>query len=93
VTDPVIDQRNAPCSSADAGATRERRLMTPLQAEMLEDGVVPDQDALGSSMARHDVAVGAGYGDLGPSRLPGPDQTPAPDADETFVRVPKVIER
>ncbi|HEX7020468.1 MAG TPA: hypothetical protein VF159_10675 [Gemmatimonadaceae bacterium] len=55
------------------------RVMTPLQAEMIEDGRLPDPDALGSSLTRHDLAIGAGYGDAGPMALPGPDYTPSPD--------------
>lgn len=66
---------------AKAGAAEtpdERRIMTPLQAEFLEDGWVPDPDALGSALTRHDLAIGAGYGDAGPATLPGPEGAEAP---------------
>ena len=46
--------------------------MTPLQAEMLEDGVVPQSDTLGREMQRPDIAIQAGYDEDGPQPLGGP---------------------
>ncbi len=46
--------------------------MTPLQAEMLNDGVAPEQDILGSSMRRPDMAPEAGYDEDGPEPFGGP---------------------
>lgn len=48
------------------------RLMTPLQAEMLEDGSVPENDLLALALGRFDVAPAAGYGPGGPQPLTGP---------------------
>ena len=46
--------------------------MTPLQAEMLEDGVMPQTDALHPSLKRPNIAEEAGYGDEGPDPFTGP---------------------
>ncbi len=46
--------------------------MTPLQAEMIEDGVVPQSDPLGREMQRPDMAPQAGYDEDGPQPLGGP---------------------
>ncbi|MCH8998019.1 MAG: iron-sulfur cluster assembly protein [Proteobacteria bacterium] len=46
--------------------------MTPLQAEMLEDGVVPEADIMGRTMRRPDMAPQAGYDEDGPAPLGGP---------------------
>ncbi len=46
--------------------------MTPLQAEMLEDGVVPETDVMGRTMQRPDMAPQAGYDEDGPEPLGGP---------------------
>ena len=46
--------------------------MTPLQAEMLEDGVVPQPDPIGREMQRPDLARQAGYDEDGPEPLGGP---------------------
>jgi metal-sulfur cluster biosynthetic enzyme len=46
--------------------------MTPLQAEMLEDGAVPETDILGDAMQRPDLAPQAGYDEDGPEPLGGP---------------------
>jgi metal-sulfur cluster biosynthetic enzyme len=46
--------------------------MTPLQAEMIEDGKLPESDILGSAMQRPDMAPEAGYGEDGPEPLGGP---------------------
>lgn len=45
----------------------EPRDMTPLQAELLAAGVVPQPDLLGPATVRPDVAPEAGYGDGGPT--------------------------
>ncbi|MPZ19904.1 MAG: hypothetical protein GEV06_18610 [Luteitalea sp.] len=68
----------------EAGALGGGRIMTPLQAEVLEDGWVPDPDALGSSLTRHDLAIGTGYGDTGPTNLPGPEHAGSPEADDAW---------
>lgn len=47
--------------------------MTPLQAELLEEGVLPQPDALGTSLRRADVAPEAGYTAAGPEPLPSPE--------------------
>jgi metal-sulfur cluster biosynthetic enzyme len=46
--------------------------MTPLQAEMLEDGAVPETDIMGRTMQRPDMAPQAGYDEDGPEPLGGP---------------------
>lgn len=46
--------------------------MTPLQAEMLEDGIVPESDIVGQAMQRPDLARQAGYDEDGPGPLGGP---------------------
>ncbi len=46
--------------------------MTPLQAEMLEDGVVPETDIMENAMQRPDLAPQAGYDEDGPAPLGGP---------------------
>ncbi|MHA1597442.1 MAG: hypothetical protein ACTSV1_01865, partial [Alphaproteobacteria bacterium] len=51
--------------------------MTPLQAEMLNDGVMAEDDILKSSMRRADMAPEAGYDEDGPAPLSGP-QNPEP---------------
>ncbi len=62
-------QRHQPF--ADSGVLRAAA-MTPLQAEMLEDGVVPETDIVGRAMRRPDMAPQAGYGEDGPEPLGGP---------------------
>ena len=54
------------------GATAPSRLMTPLQAEFLEDGELPEPDLLAIALGRPDVASAAGYGPGGPQPLSGP---------------------
>ena len=56
---------------ADAGALSHGG-MTPLQVEMLEDGVVPQPDLIGREMQRPDLAPQAGYDEDGPEPLGGP---------------------
>jgi metal-sulfur cluster biosynthetic enzyme len=46
--------------------------VTPLQAEMLNDGVVPEEDIMRSAMRRPDMAPEAGYDEDGPAPLGGP---------------------
>jgi metal-sulfur cluster biosynthetic enzyme len=46
--------------------------MTPLQAEMLADGKVPESDIMGREMQRPDIAPEAGYDEDGPKPLGGP---------------------
>lgn len=48
------------------------RKMTPLQAEVLEDGQVPEPDVLAVELSRLDVAPAAGYGPGGPNPMSGP---------------------
>ncbi len=56
-----------PGEPRDTGGT-----LTPLQAELLDAGSVPEPDQLGMAVARPDVAPDAGYRDQGPDPLPGP---------------------
>ncbi|MGB5834215.1 MAG: hypothetical protein WBG92_19825 [Thiohalocapsa sp.] len=58
-------------TSANASAAFDRK-MTPLQAEYLEDGQLPEPDLLAVSLGRPDVAPAAGYGPGGPNPLSGP---------------------
>lgn len=60
--------------SSNKGASISR-LMTPLQAEYLEDGALPEPDVLAISLGRLDVAPKAGYGPGGPQPLSGPRET------------------
>ncbi len=46
--------------------------MTPLQAEMLNDGVAPEADIMARPMQRPDMAPQAGYDEDGPEPLGGP---------------------
>ena len=46
--------------------------MTPLQAEFLEDGELPEADLLAIALGRFDVAPMAGYGPGGPEPFAGP---------------------
>ena len=65
----VVIQRHRPFEKA---AMPGNGGMTPLQAEMLEDGVVPDTDILGSNLRRPDLAPEVGYDEDGPEPLGGP---------------------
>ena len=56
---------------ADTG-TLSNGGMTPLQVDMLEDGVVPQPDPIGREMQRPDLAFEAGYDEDGPEPLGGP---------------------
>ncbi|WP_296804962.1 hypothetical protein [Thiocapsa sp.] len=51
------------------------RLMTPLQAEYLEEGELPEPDLLAIALGRHDVAPAAGYRPGGPNPLSGPRES------------------
>lgn len=55
--------------------------MTPLQAELLEEGRLPDPDPLGARLVRPDLAPEAGYLGEGPSPLDGPGGVAAGDPD------------
>jgi metal-sulfur cluster biosynthetic enzyme len=46
--------------------------MTPLQAELFEDGIEPEADLIGSDLQRPDLARQAGYDEEGPAPLGGP---------------------
>ncbi len=61
-------QRHRPF--ADAGAPPAG--LTPLQAEMLNDGVAPETDIMAHPMQRPDMAPQAGYDEDGPQPLGGP---------------------
>lgn len=58
--------------SAGGTPSLPNRLMTPLQAEFLEDGELPEPDLLAIVLGRPDVAPAAGYGPGGPKPLSGP---------------------
>lgn len=60
---PVLGDRLAPPG----------RYMTPLQAELLEDGVVPQADGIGTALPRVGVAPEVGYGEGGPEPIPSPE--------------------
>ncbi len=60
---------------AGGGTTEPSRLMTPLQAEFLEDGELPEPDLLAIALGRPDIAPAAGYGPGGPKPLSGPRET------------------
>ncbi len=57
--------------------------MTPLQAELIEDGIDPDPDLLHEALPRADMAPQAGYREDGPEPLGGPDFK----ADSTSLKV------
>jgi len=61
---------NAPNKKSDDQPAS--RPMTPLQAELLEDGELPEPDLLAKELGRLDVAPGAGYGPGGPNPMSGP---------------------
>lgn len=46
--------------------------MTPLQAELAEEGIRPDVDPLSGGAVRPDLAPGAGYGEAGVQPIDGP---------------------
>lgn len=53
----------------------QSRLMTPLQAEFLEDGELPEDDLLAVMLGRQDIANKAGYRPGGPDPLAGPRES------------------
>lgn len=53
------------------------RLMTPLQAELLESGILPPADEVGATMQRVGMARDVGYGEAGPDPLPSPEASSA----------------
>lgn len=57
------------------GCSSGSRLMTPLQAEYLEDGELPEDDLLAQVLGRADLATKAGYAPGGPNPLSGPRET------------------
>lgn len=57
---------------SECGCGAGARLMTPLQAEFLEDGELPESDLLAMMLGRADVASEAGYAPGGPKPLSGP---------------------
>lgn len=60
-------------TSRKGNGEKPPRAMTPLQAELLEEGILPQTDALHPSLERPDVAEQAGYsGDGGPEPFTGP---------------------
>jgi metal-sulfur cluster biosynthetic enzyme len=70
-----------------AESADERRLMTPLQAELLEGGVLPEPDVLGAALSRADVADGAGYGPDGPVEPDGPRLLPDAESGSRAIAV------
>ena len=65
-------------ADADPG---DGRPMTPLQAELMEEGRVPEPDPIGQSTTPPNMAPGAGYGDKrGPEPLDGPGGIDKEDA-------------
>jgi hypothetical protein len=62
------------------------RLMTPLQAEYLEDGELPEDDLLAIALGRPDVAKAAGYGPGGPQPLAGPREDISYDCGITVLQ-------
>ncbi len=56
---------------ANAGVLSEGGGRTPLQAEMLQDGIVPESDIIGGAMERADMAPDAGYTEDGVEPLGG----------------------
>ena len=63
---------------ADAGVLSSGG-MTPLQAEMLNDGILPEADIMENSMQRPDMAPEAGYDEDGPEPLGGPRSEDGPE--------------
>lgn len=74
MADRVQRGRGLPILQEAAGPPA--RLMTPLQAEMLEDGRLPAQDEIGATLERAGFAPDAGYHEAGPDPLPSPPGQP-----------------
>ncbi len=68
--DDVDIQRRQPF--ADADVLSHGGTMTPLQAEILNDGEVPETDLVSAHLQRPDLAPEAGYDEDGPEPLGGP---------------------
>jgi len=89
VIGPVIgDIRRTLASMEDAPEVRvvqlweePARVRTPLQDELMAEGVVPQPDLLGAEMARPDIAAQAGYREEGPTPLGGPGGTVGGEPD------------
>ncbi len=50
----------------DEGSLSEGGTLTPLQAQLLEEGIHPQTNALTTALPRTDLAPEAGYGPEGP---------------------------
>ncbi len=70
-------ERHQPFADSDVLSTGG---MTPLQAELVADGIAPDSDLVRDAMRRPDMATEAGYDEDGPEPLGGPRG----EADETY---------
>jgi hypothetical protein len=78
VDEPLRSAEPVKASTTNGGCgcgNGESRLMTPLQAEFLEDGELPEADLLAIALGRADVAKAAGYGPGGPQPMAGPRET------------------
>jgi len=77
--DARIERRLPVFGESDSKPDRPDRLMTPLQAELLEEGVVPQADEIGAALQRAGVAPEVGYGEGGPHPLPSPESSSPED--------------
>lgn len=78
--------RRSPVSEADSDADVERGLtgpgvMTPLQAELQEDGIPADPDLLHDDLRRQEQPPGVGLGGEAPEPLAGPEGPPGDTYD------------
>lgn len=78
------DPRRCPLA---ADAAPSSGIMTPLQAELLAEGVVPEPDEIGASLRRADIAPEAGYDEDGPAQSPSPEALAAQDRYEGWPSV------
>lgn len=53
---------------------------SPLQAELIAEGILPEPDPMGAAMTRPDIARETGYREEGPRPLDGPGGTSGEDA-------------
>lgn len=67
-----LDSKPRPTGDNNTRTTGGPSAMTPLQAEMLEDGIMPQTDALHPSLRRPNIAEEAGYDGDGPDPFTGP---------------------
>lgn len=77
---PVIEDSERPGRSrpgARADSTGGPRSMTPLQAELLEEGTLPQADELGTRLRRADCAPEAGYFEGRPVETAAPEAAAA----------------